>query len=87
MNLVSIKEESETVLELSLPEQDNEGYDELNEFLSSSVCNNAVSDDASLQHRHNDKVPTFAIAHIDRKEGATHEVCIDTGSAISLIDS
>jgi hypothetical protein len=87
MNLVSIEEESETVIELSLPEQDNEGYDELNAFLSSSVCNNAVSEDTSLQHRHNDKVPTFAIAHIDRKEGATHEVCIDTGSAISLIDS
>jgi hypothetical protein len=41
MNLVSIEEESETVIELSLPEQDNEGYDQLNAFLSSSVCNNA----------------------------------------------
>jgi hypothetical protein len=67
MNLVTIDEERETVVEVALPEQDNEGYDELNSALCSSVCNNTVPVDASLQHRHTDKVPTFAIARIVAK--------------------
>jgi hypothetical protein len=67
----------------ALPVQDNEGYDELYETL----CNNTRSPEQEEQHRHADKVPTFAMAKIGSQDGATHPVCIDTGSAISLIDS
>ncbi|KAJ9092838.1 hypothetical protein QFC20_007266 [Naganishia adeliensis] len=93
MDLVTIEEEDERVIEISLPKQDNDGFDELSEPLGLSrdyeetICNNTVSSDSSLQHRHSDKVPTFAMAKIGNKEGVAHEVCIDTGSAISLIDS
>lgn len=87
MNLVAIEEEEPSVIEISLPEQDNEGYDELNSALCGSVCNNTVTVDLAPQHRHSDKVPTFAMAKLGTKDGAAHEVCIDTGSAISLIDS
>ncbi|KAJ9108682.1 hypothetical protein QFC21_000002 [Naganishia friedmannii] len=87
MNSVRIEpeeEEPEQVIELSLPEQDNEDYDELYQ----SVCNNnSTPNDDPLQYRHTDKVPTFALAKIGNKDGTPHEVCIDTGSAISLIDS
>ncbi|KAJ9091655.1 hypothetical protein QFC21_007130 [Naganishia friedmannii] len=87
MNFVRIEpeeEEPEQVIELSLPEQDNEGFDELYQ----SVCNNnSTPNNDPLQYRHTDKVPTFALAKIGNKNGTSHEVCIDTGSAISLIDS
>lgn len=68
------------VTELSLPKQDNDGYDEL----YSSICNDAIEKEITLQNRHSNKVPTFALAKIGGKNGASHEVCIDTGSAISL---
>jgi hypothetical protein len=93
MNLVTIEEEDERIIEISLPGQDNDGFGELNESVGISkdydyaVCNNAISVESSLQHRHTDKVPTFAMAKLGSKEGAAHEVSIDTGSAISLIDS
>ncbi|KAJ9110852.1 hypothetical protein QFC19_001361 [Naganishia cerealis] len=90
MNSVRIEEEEqeeqiEDIQPESLPGQDNEGYETLYE----SLCNtNATSPiDRALQHRHTDKVPAYALARLDSKEGPTHEVCIDTGSAISLIDS
>jgi hypothetical protein len=53
----------------------------------SSVCNNADIKESPLQNRHSDKAPTFAITKIGGKTGASHEACIDTVSAISLIDS
>jgi hypothetical protein len=87
MNLVAIEEEELSVIEISLPEQDNEGYDDLNSALCGSVCNKIVAVDVAPQHRHSDKVPTFAMAKTGTKGGAAHEVCIDTESAISLIDS
>ncbi|KAJ9090848.1 hypothetical protein QFC20_007809 [Naganishia adeliensis] len=79
----------------SLPEQDNDGYDHLHALarneeqdqLYASTCNISSTNASPLQHRHSDKVPTFAVARIGNKEGTAHEVCIDTGSAISLIDS
>jgi hypothetical protein len=82
MNTVRVEEDNDDIIELTLPEQDNEGYEDMYE----SLCNNAISEE-QLQHRHSDKVPTFAMAKIGNKDGIAHEVCIDTGSAISLIDS
>lgn len=84
-NFVSakIEEVDVNVIELSLPEQDNEGYDDL----YASICTNVVTGDVVFQKRHSDKVPIFAMAKIGTKEGKAHEVCIDTGSAISLMDS
>ena len=78
-----IKEAEVNITDLCLPEQDNDGYDEL----YSSICNNTDISTSVLQNRHSDKVPTFAMAKIGSQEGAAHEICIDTGSAISLMDS
>jgi hypothetical protein len=77
------------VIEIGLPEQDNDGFDDINDALCNkkSLCNNIQSKDNHLQNRHSDKVPTFAMAKIGNKEGNAHQVCIDTGSAISLIDA
>ncbi|GHJ84923.1 hypothetical protein NliqN6_1325 [Naganishia liquefaciens] len=82
-SITPIDEAEVNVTDLCLPEQDNDGYDEL----YSSICNNAEAESSVLQNRHSDKVPTFAMAKIGRQEGSAHEVCIDTGSAISLMDS
>jgi hypothetical protein len=76
-------EEAEVNVEPSLTQQDNEGYIEL----YSSVCNNTVAREVTLQNRHSDKVPTFAMARIGGQTGAAHAVCIDTGSAISRIEA
>jgi hypothetical protein len=34
-----------------------------------------------------DKVPTFVKAHLMKTSTAMHDVCLDTGSSISLIDA
>lgn len=82
-SITRIEEADVNIIELCLPEQDNEGYDALH----STVCNNTEASATTLQHRHSDKVPTFAMAKIGSQEGTTHEVCLDTGSAISTMDS
>jgi hypothetical protein len=46
---------------------------------------NADTDQELDQYR--DKVPTYAEAKIDQPNGINHHICIDTGSAISIIDS
>lgn len=85
MNYVRTEEEdvTETPNADCLPQQHNEGYDELHGIL----CNNTSAVNTQLQNRHSDKVPTFALARIGQENGTKHQVCIDTGSAISLIDS
>lgn len=40
-----------------------------------------------LQDRHRDKVPTFANVKINGSTSMTHQGCIDSGSAISVIDA
>lgn len=84
-NIVSTRFEDVdvNVIDLSLPEHDKGDYEQL----YSSICNNSFMREPTLQNRHSDKVPTFAMAKTGGKEGAAHEVCIDTGSAISLLDS
>jgi hypothetical protein len=42
--------------------------------------------EAPLQERYIEVAPTIAQAHINKESGTLHEVCIDTGSSISLID-
>jgi hypothetical protein len=37
--------------------------------------------------QYKDKVPTYAEAKMGNTSGITHHICIDTGSAISIIDS
>jgi hypothetical protein len=83
MNVVQVKENCPEVVDVCLPVQDNEGYTEL----YGALCGSTSASQVHLQDRHSDKVPTFAMARIGSKEGSFHEVCIDTGSAISLIDS
>lgn len=40
-----------------------------------------------LHTRYIDKLPTYAQARLDPLTGTLHDVCLDTGSAISVIDS
>lgn len=45
-----------------------------------------VDKDVPLQERYMNKIPTYAKAYIDSNTGVVHDVCLDTGSSISLID-
>ncbi|MBC9706352.1 MAG: hypothetical protein H9W81_15545 [Enterococcus sp.] len=47
--------------------------------------NERLEDD--LHTRYIDKLPTYAQARFDTLTGTLHDVCLDTGSAISVIDS
>ncbi|KAJ9096137.1 hypothetical protein QFC20_006513 [Naganishia adeliensis] len=49
------------VIEIGLPEQGNDGFDDINNALCNkeSLCNNIQSKDSSLQNRHSGKVPTI----------------------------
>jgi hypothetical protein len=42
--------------------------------------------DTPIQDRYMDVVPTYAKAYMNKTSGPLHEVCIDTGSGISLVD-
>ncbi|KAJ9104311.1 hypothetical protein QFC20_004593 [Naganishia adeliensis] len=69
--LPKMKKESKTIAI-------NEGS-ELNGELRESLCNNTRSDaKSSRDDLHANKVPTLAIAKIDKKTGAMHEVRINT---------
>jgi hypothetical protein len=46
----------------------------------------SVENDAPLQERYIEVTPTTARAYVNKTSGMLHDICLDTGASISLID-